>query len=71
MTLGAALIMEDVADFLSLGTQYEKSVDLFLPTLIIGKVYLPSIKLVMFVLVLALIVALFDGFPLVVGLFSA
>ena len=59
VTLGAALIMEDVADFLSLGTQYEKSVDLFLPTLVLGKVYLPSLKLVMFGLVLGLIVALF------------
>ena len=59
VTLGAALIMEDVADFLSLGTQYEKSIDIFLPTLVLGNVYLPSLKLLMFALVLALIVGLF------------
>jgi branched-chain amino acid transport system permease protein len=59
VTLGAALIMEDLADFLSLGSQYEKSVDMFLPTLVLGKVYLPTLKLVILGLVLALIVALF------------
>ncbi len=59
VTLGAALIMADLADFLSLGTQFEKSVDLFLPTLVIGDLYLPTLKLVMFGLVLALIVGLF------------
>lgn len=59
VTLGAALIMEDVADFLSLGTQYEKSVDVFLPTIVLGGMYLPSLKLLMFALVLALIVGLF------------
>lgn len=59
VTLGAALILEDAADFASQGTQYEKSVDLFLPTLVIGNVYLPRLKLVMFALVLALIVGLF------------
>lgn len=59
VTLGAALIMEDVADFLSQGSQYEKSVDLFLPTLVLGHVYLPTLKLVILGLVLALIVALF------------
>jgi branched-chain amino acid transport system permease protein len=59
VTLGAALIMEDVADYLSLGTQYEKSVDIFLPTIVLGRVYLPSLKLLMFALVLALILGLF------------
>lgn len=59
VTLGAALILEDAADFASQGTQYEKSVDLFLPTLVIGNVYLPRLKLVMFALVLALIVGLY------------
>lgn len=59
VTLGAALILEDAADFASQGTQYEKSVDLFLPTLVVGNVYLPRLKLVMFALVLALIVGLF------------
>lgn len=59
VTLGAALILEDAADFASQGTQYEKSVDLFLPTLVVGNVYLPRLKLVMFGLVLALIVGLF------------
>lgn len=59
VTLGAALILEDAADFASQGTQYEKSVDLFLPTLVVGNVYLPRLKLVMFALVLALIVGLY------------
>jgi len=59
VTLGAALIMEDVADYLSQGSQYEKSVDLFVPTLVLGKLYLPSIKLIVFGLVLALILGLF------------
>lgn len=59
VTLGAALILEDAADFASQGTQYEKSVDLFLPTLVVGNVYLPRLKLVMFGLVLVLIVGLY------------
>ncbi|HKI99256.1 MAG TPA: branched-chain amino acid ABC transporter permease [bacterium] len=59
VTLGAALMMEDIADFLSLNTQYEKSVDLFLPTIVLDKVYLPSLKLVILGLVLALIAGLF------------
>lgn len=59
VTLGAALIMEDGASFLSLGSQYEKSVDFYIPAVVFGQIYLPSIKLIMFGLVLALIVALF------------
>jgi branched-chain amino acid transport system permease protein len=59
VTLGAALIMEDLADFLSLGSQYEKSVDLFLPTLVVGNVYMPSLKLLVFGMVVALIIGLF------------
>jgi branched-chain amino acid transport system permease protein len=59
VTLGAALIMEDVAAFLSLGSQYEKSIDLFIPTLVIAGVYLPSLKVIVFGLVLLLIVGLF------------
>lgn len=59
VTLGAALIIEDVAAFFSQDVQFEKSVDLFLPTLVVGDVYLPSLKLIVFGLVVALIVALF------------
>lgn len=59
VTLGAALVIEDVADFASRGSQYEKSVDFFIPSLVIGEIYLETNKLVMFGLVLILIVALF------------
>ncbi len=59
VTLGAALIIEDVASFASQGAQFEKSVDLFLPTLILGSLYLPSLKLLVFGLVAVLIAALF------------
>ncbi|MFQ5897229.1 MAG: branched-chain amino acid ABC transporter permease [Candidatus Methylomirabilia bacterium] len=59
VTLGAALIIEDVAAFSSQDVQFEKSVDLFLPTLVIGGLYLPSLKLLVFGLVLGLIVGLF------------
>jgi len=59
VTLGAALIIEDFAAFFSQDVQYEKSVDLFLPTLVIADVYLPTLKLVVFGLVLLLIAGLF------------
>ncbi len=59
VTLGAALMIEDVAAFYSLGTQYEKSVDIFLPSLQISGLYLPTLKLLVFGLVLALILGLF------------
>lgn len=59
VTLGAALIIEDVAAFFSQDVQFEKSVDLFLPTLVIGDLYLPSLKLLVFGLVAGLIVTLF------------
>ncbi|MCZ6646508.1 MAG: branched-chain amino acid ABC transporter permease [SAR324 cluster bacterium] len=59
VTLGAALIAEDFAAFFSQDVQFEKSVDLFLPTLVIGELYLPSLKLVVFFLVMLLILALF------------
>lgn len=59
VTLGAALIISDVADFASRGSQYEKSVDIFLPTLVIGNIYLPTLKLILFALVLILIFGLF------------
>jgi branched-chain amino acid transport system permease protein len=59
VTLGSALILEDVAAYLSIGSQYEKAVDVYIPTLVVGNVYLPSLKLIVFGLVLALIVGLF------------
>ncbi|MCH7479001.1 MAG: branched-chain amino acid ABC transporter permease [SAR324 cluster bacterium] len=58
VTLGAALMIEDVAAFASQDVQFEKSVDVFLPTLVLGEIYLPSLKLLVFGLVVALIVAL-------------
>lgn len=58
VTLGAALMIEDVAAFASHDVQFEKSVDVFLPTLVLGEIYLPSLKLLVFGLVVALIVAL-------------
>ena len=59
VTLGVALIIEDATSFASLGGSFEKSVDLFIPTLVFGSVFLPSLKLVIFGVVLALIAALF------------
>jgi branched-chain amino acid transport system permease protein len=59
VTLGAALIVEDVAAFFSHDVQFEKALDLFLPTLRLGRLYVPSLKLLVFGLVVALIVVLF------------
>jgi branched-chain amino acid transport system permease protein len=58
VTLGAALILEDGAAFFSLGTEFEKSVGYFLPTLRLGPLVLPSLKLVVFGLVALLIAGL-------------
>ncbi len=58
VTLGAALIFEDVAAFASLSSIFEKSVSYSIPSLVLGKVVLPSLKLVVFGLVLALLAAL-------------
>ena len=59
VTLGSALIIEDVAAFFSKDVQFEKSVDMFLPPLQIGGIYLDALKIVVFGLVIALILALF------------
>ncbi len=59
VTLGAALIAEDLAAFFSRDLQFEKSVDLFLPSLVIGGLYLPTLKLIVFGLVLLLGAGLF------------
>jgi branched-chain amino acid transport system permease protein len=58
VTLGAALIIEDLASFFSLGSSFEKSVDYFIPTLVLGQVYLPTLKLLVFGLVMVLMLAL-------------
>lgn len=58
VTLGAALIIEDLASFFSLGSSFEKSVDYFIPTLVLRNIFLPSLKLIVFSLVIALMVAL-------------
>jgi len=59
VTLGAALIIEDFASFFSQDVQFEKSVDMFLPPIVFGTVYMPTLKLVVFGLVGVLITALF------------
>ena len=59
VTLGAALIIEDFASFFSQDVQFEKSIDLYLESLVIGKVYLPTLKIVVFGLVLTLLIGLF------------
>lgn len=59
VTLGSALIIEDVAAFFSQDVQFEKSVDMFLPPLQFGEIYLDALKMVVFGLVIALILALF------------
>ncbi len=59
VTLGAALIIEDVANFASLDVQFEKSVDIFLPTLVLSGIYFPTLKLVVFGMVVVLIGVLF------------
>jgi len=58
VTLGAALVIEDLAAFASLGTEFEKSVGYFIPTIQLGWMVLPSLKLVVFGLVLVLIAIL-------------
>lgn len=59
VTLGMALIIEDVADFASEGQTFEKSVDLFLPPMQIAGVYLDTMKIIVFGIVLLLILALY------------
>jgi len=59
VTLGAALIMEDFAAFFSQAVQFEKSVDLYLQPIVIGELYLPTLKMVVFGLVVLLITGLF------------
>jgi branched-chain amino acid transport system permease protein len=58
VTLGAALIIEDLASFISLGSSFEKSIDYFIPTLVLQNIFLPSLKLIVFSLVIVLMVAL-------------
>jgi branched-chain amino acid transport system permease protein len=59
ITLGSALIIEDVAAFASQDVMFEKSLDLFLPPLEIAGLFLPTLKLMVFGLVVALILFLF------------
>jgi branched-chain amino acid transport system permease protein len=58
VTLGAALIFEDLASFASTGADFEKSIGFFIPSLTLGTVVLPSLKLIVFGLVALLIAAL-------------
>ncbi len=58
VTLGAALIAEDVAAYASLATEFDKSISYFLPTLKFAGLVLSSLKLVVFGLVLVLLLAL-------------
>jgi branched-chain amino acid transport system permease protein len=58
VTLGAALIFEDVASFASAGTEFDKSIGYFIGSLTVGSVVLPSLKLIIFGLVLLLMAQL-------------
>lgn len=58
VTLGAALIAEDVSAAFALATEFDKSIPYFLPTLRFGGLVLSSLKLIVFGLVVLLIVAL-------------
>jgi len=58
VTLGAALIFEDVATFSSLGTEFDKSIGFFMGSLTLGTLVLPSLKLIVFGLVLLMMVQL-------------
>jgi len=58
VTLGAALIFEDVAAFASLGTEFDKSIGYFIGSLTVGTLVLPSLKLIMFGLVVLLMAQL-------------
>ena len=58
VTLGAALIIEDVAAFASLGTEFDKSVGFFIASLTAGTLVLPSLKLIIFGLVVLLMAQL-------------
>jgi len=58
VTLGAALIAEDVAAYVSVATEFDKSIPYFLPTLKYAGLVVSSLKLIVFGLVLALLLAL-------------
>ncbi len=58
VTLGAALMIEDVAAFASLGTEFDKSIGYFIPSLTLGTMVLPSLKLIIFGLVALLMAQL-------------
>jgi branched-chain amino acid transport system permease protein len=58
VTLGAALIAEDMAAAFALATEFDKSIPYFLPTLRFAGLVLSSLKLIVFGLVILLIVAL-------------
>jgi branched-chain amino acid transport system permease protein len=58
VTLGAALIAEDVAATVALATEFDKSIPYFLPTLKLAGLVLSSLKLIVFGLVLILLLAL-------------
>ncbi|MFI5399874.1 MAG: branched-chain amino acid ABC transporter permease [SAR324 cluster bacterium] len=58
VTLGAALIFEDVAAYASLGTEFDKSIGFFIASLTVGTLVLPSLKLIVFGLVVLLMAEL-------------
>lgn len=58
VTLGAALILEDLATFASLGTEFDKSIGFFMGSLTAGTLVLPTLKLIVFGLVLMLMAQL-------------
>jgi len=58
VTLGAALIAEDLAGSLAAATEFDKSIPYFIPTLRFGGLVVSSLKLIVFGLVLLLMAAL-------------
>jgi branched-chain amino acid transport system permease protein len=58
VTLGAALIFEAVAAYASLGTEFDKSIGFFIDSLRVGTLVLPSLKLIVFGLVVLLMAEL-------------
>jgi len=58
VTLGAAIVIEDLAAFASPGQEFEKSIGYYIPSLTLGGIVLPSLKLIVFGLVALLMVQL-------------
>lgn len=58
VTLGAALIAEDVAAYFAVATEFDKSIPYFLPTLRFAGLVLSSLKLIVFGMVLVMMLGM-------------